>query len=45
VSDSQTVGGSTKFKLHGARARYFVVWITDLGQNAQVHVNEVTARS
>jgi eukaryotic-like serine/threonine-protein kinase len=45
VSDSQTVGGSSKFTLHGARARYFVVWITDLGQNAQVHVNEVTARS
>jgi eukaryotic-like serine/threonine-protein kinase len=44
VSDSQTVGMSTKFTLHGADARYYVVWITDLGQNTQVHVNEVTAR-
>ena len=44
VSDSQTVGTSTKFTLHGADARYYVVWITDLGQNTQVHVNEVTAR-
>ena len=45
VSDSQTVGGSATFALHSARARYFVVWITDLGQNAQVHVDEVTAKS
>ena len=45
VSSSQTVSGSTKFTLHSANARYFVVWITDLGKNDQVHVNEVTARS
>jgi serine/threonine protein kinase len=45
VSDSQTVGGATTFTLRNARARYFVVWITDLGQNAQVHVDEVTAKS
>jgi serine/threonine-protein kinase len=45
VSGSQTVGSSTTFTLHGARARYFVVWITDLGSNSQVHVNEVTAKS
>jgi eukaryotic-like serine/threonine-protein kinase len=44
VSGSQTVGRSTTFKLHGADARYYVVWITDLGQNASVQVNEVTAR-
>jgi eukaryotic-like serine/threonine-protein kinase len=45
VSGSQTVGSSTTFTLRNARARYFVVWITDLGQNAQVHVDEVTAKS
>jgi eukaryotic-like serine/threonine-protein kinase len=45
VSNSQTVGGTTTFTLRNARARYFVVWITDLGQNAQVHVDEVTAKS
>jgi serine/threonine-protein kinase len=45
VSDSQTVGGSATFTLNNARARYFVVWITDLGQNDQVHINEVTAKS
>ena len=44
VSGSQTVGTSTKFSLHGANDRYYVVWITDLGQNTQVHVDEVTAR-
>ena len=45
VSSQQTVGSRTTFALHGARARYFVVWITDLGQNSQVHVDEVTAKS
>jgi serine/threonine-protein kinase len=44
VSSSQTVGTSTKFSLNHADARYYVVWITDLGSNASVHVNEVTAR-
>ncbi|TMM22072.1 MAG: serine/threonine protein kinase [Actinobacteria bacterium] len=44
VSGSQTAARSTKFTLHGANARYYVVWITDLGQNDQVHVDEVTAR-
>ena len=44
VSASQTAARSTKFTLHGAGARYYVVWITDLGQNDQVHVDEVTAR-
>jgi hypothetical protein len=33
----------TKFSLSHADARYYVVWITDLGSNASVHVNEVTA--
>jgi predicted Ser/Thr protein kinase len=44
VSSSQTVGTSTKFSLNHADARYYVVWITDLGPNQSVQVNEVTAR-
>jgi serine/threonine-protein kinase len=44
-SSKQQVGSSTTFDLRGARARYYIVWITDLGGNASAHVNEVTARS
>ena len=43
VSGSQTVGARTTFDLHGADARYFVVWITSLGSRGSAHVNEVTA--
>ena len=43
VAGSQTVNGSAKFSLHGPKARYYVVWITSLGTNSSVHVNEVTA--
>jgi serine/threonine-protein kinase len=43
VSGSQTVGRTATFHLHGG-GRYFVVWITDLGGNSSVHVNEVRAR-
>ena len=45
VSDSQAVGGRTAFSIRGKAARYYVVWITDLGTNNVVHVNEVTAKS
>jgi len=45
VSDSQTVGTSTAFTLRGQAARYYVVWITDLGGNDAVHLNQVTAKS
>ncbi len=45
VSSSGTVGTTTKFSLDGDAARYYLVWITDLGDNDVVHVNEVTARS
>jgi eukaryotic-like serine/threonine-protein kinase len=41
VSDSQTVEGETSFELNGAKARYFVVWITDLDSRARI--NEVRA--
>jgi len=44
VSGSQTVTGSTTFALQGAKAEYYLVWITSLGQNESVNVNEVTAR-
>jgi serine/threonine-protein kinase len=44
VSKSQTVGSRATFALSGGPAEYYVVWITDLGSNGSVHVNEVTAK-
>jgi hypothetical protein len=43
VSPSENVNGTTSFPIRG-RGRYFVIWITDLGSNDAVHVNEVRAR-
>jgi hypothetical protein len=43
-SAKQTVNASTTFDLRGAKARYYIVWITSLGRYDSVHVNEVTAR-
>ncbi|MGB2873914.1 MAG: protein kinase [Gaiellaceae bacterium] len=50
VSGSKIVTGPTTFSIHGAGARYYLVWITNLGSNravpnSAVHVTEVTARS
>jgi predicted Ser/Thr protein kinase len=47
VTDSapRTVNGTATFSLQGRRARYYVVWITNLGPNASVEINEVKARS
>jgi serine/threonine protein kinase len=45
VSSSKTIGSQTSFSLDGDPEQYYLVWITDLGQNSVVHVNEVTARS
>jgi hypothetical protein len=45
VSSSNSVGASTEFTVDGNAARYYVIWITDLGGNDAVHVNEVTAKS
>jgi len=42
---SQQVGSRTTFALRGHSARYFVVWITNLGANSSVHVNEAKAGS
>jgi len=44
VSNSQPVGRVTRFSVHGDASRYYVVWITDLGPNSAVRVNEVTAK-
>jgi len=45
VSDSRNVGPRTVFSIRGKAAQYYVVWITNLGTNDVVHVNEVSARS
>jgi eukaryotic-like serine/threonine-protein kinase len=44
VSKSQTAAFNTTFALNGGSARYYLVWITDLGPNSSVEVNEVTAK-
>jgi hypothetical protein len=36
------MGDTTTFQLTGG-GRYFVIWITNLGENDQVHINEVKA--
>jgi serine/threonine-protein kinase len=41
VSSSQEVGGNTTFALKGGAAQYYVVWITNLGSNSSVEVEEV----
>jgi eukaryotic-like serine/threonine-protein kinase len=41
VSGSQITTASTTFELQNGDARYFVVWITNLGNVNRAHVNEV----
>jgi serine/threonine protein kinase len=44
VSHSQTIAGTTAtFNLDGG-GRYFLLWITNLGDNAQVRIDEIKAR-
>jgi predicted Ser/Thr protein kinase len=44
VSNSQTIAGTTAtFNLDGG-GRYFLLWITNLGDNAQVRIDEIKAR-
>jgi hypothetical protein len=43
-SGSQTVGVRTTFRLNGASARYFVVWITEIPAGTRAEITEVTAR-
>jgi serine/threonine protein kinase len=44
VSDSQTIQARTVFELNGAKARYFLVWITEIPESTYAEINEVTAR-
>ena len=44
-SSSKRVGAHTTFTLEGKSARYYVLWITNLGTSDFAHVNEVKARS
>jgi serine/threonine-protein kinase len=43
VSQSRTIQQRHRYTLENAKARYFVVWITEL-DSGSMHVNEVTAR-
>jgi len=43
VSPPNQVAGTTTFAVSSEPARYYVVWITNLGPNSSVHVNEVRA--
>ncbi|HEU4941702.1 MAG TPA: protein kinase [Gaiellaceae bacterium] len=43
VSQSRTIQNRYRYNLTDAKARYFVVWITEL-DSGSMHVNEVTAR-
>ncbi len=45
VSGAEMVGSRTTFSLHGAAARYYLVWITSLPSGGVAHVNEVTAKT
>ena len=43
VAPAKTVGAATVFTLAHADARYYLVWITALGDGDLAHVNEVRA--
>jgi serine/threonine-protein kinase len=42
VSDSQTVSERITYELNDAKARYFVVWITEIPAGTRAEINEVT---
>ncbi len=42
-SSSQVAGASTTFQLDGKHARYYLIWITSLGGQESVRINEVKA--
>jgi predicted Ser/Thr protein kinase len=44
VSGTRTVNSRTTFTLSGSTARYYVVWITNLGSHQSVDLNEVKAK-
>jgi serine/threonine-protein kinase len=43
VADPAEVGSRKAFDTGDAKARYWLVWITNLGANGAVHINEVKA--
>ena len=43
VGQGKTVDATTTWDLNGSEAQYYVVWITDLGEHSQVHIDEVKA--
>ncbi|HEX4519793.1 MAG TPA: protein kinase [Gaiellaceae bacterium] len=42
-SSSQPGAATTTFHLDGTASRYYLVWLTDRGDNSSVHINGVTA--
>ena len=42
-STAEQVGATTTFRLRGADARYYVVWITRLPAGGKAEISEVTA--
>ena len=42
-SSSQVAGAATTFRLDGKQARYYLIWITGLGNQEAVRINEVKA--
>jgi hypothetical protein len=45
AAEGAQVGARKAFDTGAAKARYWLVWITNLGANGAVHVNEVKAGS
>jgi hypothetical protein len=43
VAPASTVNDGTTFTIGSGEHRYYLVWITDLGGNPSVHINEVKA--
>ena len=44
VSNSRTIANTTAIISLNGGGRYFLVWITNLGSNDQVRIDEVKAR-
>jgi eukaryotic-like serine/threonine-protein kinase len=44
IAQPQTVGDRATFRLNGASARYFLVWITEIPAGTRAEITEVTAR-
>jgi hypothetical protein len=43
LSSSQQTTGDTTFALHGAKHRYYLIWITMLPPRLVARINDVTA--